>query len=360
MNIALYLAFLIFYIICFCFMYLKNTELISFSVLFFLTAIFITYNINNIYTFVTNYQLNNNLYISLFSFLTSIFGLGVPVIGFLLIVPTTLYVKTKNEYQTGAPLYLSSKYKHILNEFKMYSIIILSFCFMVLTFFFYKENIVRKKAFSLEFTLCILAICSIISVLSYYQFKRANDYAKLRQKDFLIAPSKNEISSEYNCSPDMPVENPLIKDINGPVSIKPIVSGVPIMTTSAPTPATTSTPAPTMNPVEINAQEFDNSRSILSEPTLKYSEFCSLNNGDVMSLLDSSKLSFSNKAKFTRLKKGCNADKTSKVNSIAQSMIANTSKGLSDASNFKAYMKQNYNPVNVQEKWMSENAPDLK
>jgi hypothetical protein len=271
-----------------------------------------------------------------------------------------MYLKTKNEYQTGEPLYLSSKYKHIINEFKMYFIIILSFCFMVLTFFFYKENIVRKKAFSLEFTLFILAICSLISVFSYYQFKRVNDYAKLRQKDFLIAPSKNEISSEYNCSPDMPVENPLIKDINGPVSIKPIVSGVPIMTTSAPTHAATTTPAPTINPIDINAQEFDNSRSILSEPTLKYSEFCSLNSGDVMSLLDSSKLSFSNKAKFTRLKQGCNADKTAKVNSIAQSMITNTGKGLNDASNFKAYMKQNYNPVNVQEKWMSENTPDLK
>jgi len=359
MNIVLYLAFLVFYIICFCFMYIKNTELISFSVLFFLTAIFITYNINNIYLFITNYQPNNNPYISQFSFLTSIFGLVAHFIGLLLIITTTMYLKTKNEYQTGDPLYLSSKYKHILNEFKTYFIVTLSFCFILLTFFFYKENIVRKKAFSLEFTLFILAICSLISVISYYQFKRASDYAKLRQKDFLIAPSsQHNNSSEYNCSPDMPVENPLIKDINGTVAITPTITAVP--TTPASTTATPTTPAPTINPVDINAKEFTDSRYVLSEPTLKYSDFCSLGPGDIKDLLTASNLSFADKAKFTKLKKGCNADTTAKINSAAQSIFSSGYAGASNASNFKAFMKENYNPVNVQDKWMSENAPDLK
>ena len=340
-------------------MYQKNTELISFSVLFFLTAIFITYNINTIYLFVTNPQPNSNSYISRFSFLTSIFGLVVHFIGLLLIITTTLYLKTKNEYQTGNPLYLSSKYKNILKEFKQYFIIVFSLCFAVLTYFFYKEDILRKKSLSLEFTLCILAICSVISVISYYQFKRVNEYAKLRQKNLLISPPKMHDSNEYNCSPEIPVENPLIKELNKPVATTP-KSTMPVTTTSAPTSDIQTIPEPTVDPIEMNTQEFNSVRSVLSEPTLKYSEFCSLNSGDITSLLDSSKLSFSDKAKFSKLKKGCNGNKNANIDNGTQSMVSTVGNSIRGASDFKANFKANYNPVNVQDKWMSENAPNLK
>jgi len=187
MNILVYLAFLIFYLICFCFMYVKNTELISLCILFFITAMFITYVINNIFYFFTNDQENVNFYISSISLSSSFFGLIVHFIGLLLIIATNFYLQYNSEV-SGDPIYLSSKYQNIMSEYKQYFILVLSYCFLTFFIFFLKEDYIKTKSFSLEFTLCILAVSLSLIIMSYYQFNRAVHYSKLRQKDYMMSP----------------------------------------------------------------------------------------------------------------------------------------------------------------------------
>lgn len=385
MNSIVYLAFFIFYIICFSFSFKKNTELISLTILFIITGVFITYNINSFYNYNTSYLPNRNFYISTISLLAALFAVSVHFIGLLLIIVTNFYLKTKFEHQTGEPLYTSNTYKDMLNDFKTYFITTTLLCFILFVVFLYKEETVRQNSFGLEFTLCIYAMSLVVAVISYYQFIRANGYAKLRQKSYMAAPSNTNVISydEYDYTDEnaVPTEKPKVRISTAkPTETKPTETSVdkkpievkdtkikavqtPALATTRPPPPEfipVQTPGATVDPMAANIVDFSNNRYLLAEPTLTYSEYCNLDTNDIMTLFNNSSLTYGNRAKFTQLKKGCKSTKTDKVDIFKNTATSAGTTSVANGANYKDYMKENYNPEKAQSKWMDENTPDLK
>lgn len=371
MNIVIYLAFLFFYIVCFYFMYVKNTELISLTILCVLGAVFLAYNIDSVNQFFNEGGVNKNLYVSMLSLFASCSGIFVEFIGLLLIVMTTIYVQYSYQTKNKEELKLPVMYKNLLNDFKKYYMIIFGLSYLLLFVFLYKSSVIQQRGFSLELTLCILAMSTIILGASYYIMTFANEYAKLRQKDFMDIPvvGKPPVDNENISSPqETPLnlaaafaESSLLQlpilasdktKAEKPMTITPNpIETTPIYTTRPP-------PTPTINPY--NNKTYDVSRVLLSEKTLSYSDFCTLSTQDYDGLISGSNLKFGDKALFTRFRNACpEKNKSTQLFSNASKSILTASSVLNDGKNAASNIKKNANPENVQQDYIQQNMPGV-
>lgn len=369
MNIFIYLAFLLFYIVCFYFMYVKNTELISLTILTVLGAVFLAYNVDGVNQFFHEGGVNKNLYISMLSLFASCSGLFIEFIGLCLIVMTTIYIQYSYQTKNGDALHLPLMYKNLLNDFKKYYIIIFLLSYLILFVFLYKSSVIQQRGFSLELTLCILAMSAIILGGSYYIMIFANEYAKLRQKDFMDIPvAGGKPIDDANVS--SPQETPLnlaatfaessLLQIPTPASNNVVRTNKPAMATAAmaATATTIATPSPTINAYSSNA--YDVSRVLLTEPTLSYSDFCTLGTQDYDGLISGSNLSFGNKALFTRFRNACpDKNKSTQLFSAASNSISAASSIVDQGKGAAGNIRQNANPSNVQNDYISQNMPGV-
>lgn len=371
MNIVIYLAFLFIYIVCFYFMYVKHTELISLIVLCVLNAIFLAYNVDAVNQFFSAGFVNKNLYVSMFSLGASCSSLFMGFIGMLLVVMTSVYIQYNYQLKNGQVLDLTAKYKNILSDFKKYFMWGFSLSYLILFMFLYKSDIIQQKGFSLELTLCVLAVSIIMLGVSYYSVTDANDFAKLRQKDFMDTPVATYTVDENIRSPQQTkqisvgaaaaaaAQSSVLKMPTPATNIKPTGKPAPTTTPITTTPSATkytTTPAPTN---QLKGQ-YDISRNLLSEPKLSYSDFCTLDTPTYNSLISGSNLSFSNKALFTRFRNDCpDKNKSVQLLSKASNAISSSSGVVNDGKSAASNIMQNANPVNVQRDFIAQNAPEV-
>jgi hypothetical protein len=316
MNIVIYLAFLIFYIVTFYFIYNKNAELVSFIFLFVLNALFLAYVLNETFGFFRDAGLNNNPIVSYLVFFSVCGGLFMEFVGLLLVIITYYYMKTNYQKLSGNPLYLSPAYKTLLNEFKKKYIFIFTFSYVLLFSFIFYADKIKRTPFKMGKTFGIYLVCGLIAAASYYMICNANDYSELRQKNFLASPVKTRGdlgSSPSDSPPDSSLTGASVKVadfsvINNPYTVPDYVRHPPTIDSSENLPVLT-TPAPTES-VDVNKANYAALQHLLTESTLEYSDYCNLNYEDHQQLMTDSKLSYSYKSKFGSIYKNCSGKTT--------------------------------------------------
>ena len=228
----------------------------------------------------------------------------------------------------------------------------------------------KQKAFSLELTLCVIAICVIVITVGYYSIVDANKYAALRQKDFMDVPVNTPALVDDNLCAAAVGGNATSYSTLSPVastSTIPTTSPIYVSTnTSMPNAAAaatasgstfSTTPMPTSYNVE---SQYDISSVLLYEPTLSYSDFCSLDQQDYTSLINDSNLSFANKALFQRFHNACpNNNKSVKLMSNAANAVSSSSSVVNQGKTAASNIMQNSNPVIAQKNYISQEAPNI-
>lgn len=152
-----YLAFFILYIICFVFIYKKNTEYIGFSVLIIVNIATMLYATNQLMDIFQKAFFFVEM-VAIFSLIVSLVFHTVLII-FILIVANNLNIKYTKKY--GTPFNLPEKYKKKMELIKR--LMISSFCLgTVIIFIVFNYNIFLKTNFT-----SIITKLNLTNILNY-------------------------------------------------------------------------------------------------------------------------------------------------------------------------------------------------
>lgn len=185
-SILNYVLFLILYITCFTFFYIKNTEIIGFYLLFIVNTACI---LNNFYYF-GNFELNLIPKAIMLSLIISGTLHTVSLI-FIIIMISNLRVKYQNTF--GTPINLPPIYKNRLEEFKGLMVFTFGICSLLLIIFmFYLDSInfvfndqvkTIGGMINNKFSIILLGLTTIPVIISCIQLKSANSFSIIaRQK----------------------------------------------------------------------------------------------------------------------------------------------------------------------------------
>jgi hypothetical protein len=180
-GILNYLAFFTLYIICFIFIYKKNTEYIGFTVLLIVNIAALLYATSGL---MDIYQ-RSKYFVELIASFSIIVGLvfHTVIIIFILIVANNLNSKNIKKY--GTPFNLPDKYKKKLELVKR--LMIASFCLgVIILFIIFNYNSNLKNNFSLIF-FTLAASLALIGI-SVYQIFEGDSFSKLSRQNLMYKP----------------------------------------------------------------------------------------------------------------------------------------------------------------------------
>jgi hypothetical protein len=188
-----YLAFFILYIICFVFIFKKNSEYIGFSVLLIVNIATMLYSTNQL---MYIYQ-GSKFFVEMIAILSVIVGLvfHTVLIIFILMVANNLNVKYTKKY--GTPFNLPDRYKKKLDLVKR--LMISSFCLgaVILFILFNYTNELKINLLSIitnfdinvifnKYTLTFTLAASLALLgISSYQIFAGNEFSKLSRQQLM-------------------------------------------------------------------------------------------------------------------------------------------------------------------------------
>ena len=137
-----YVAFLIFYIICFYAISKVNSRIVGYAILFVIHASFILFLISNLFSIFQNYGKIPSQYGSLESLsyiaIIAIFAaLMSHFVSFILILITLTFFRTKVIESHNASLQLDGENEELIDSFNKYLYTSFAICFVLISMFFY-------------------------------------------------------------------------------------------------------------------------------------------------------------------------------------------------------------------------------
>lgn len=177
----IFLAFLLIYVICFFFLYVKRTEYLSMATLLFINVCFAMYSTNNTYLCLSSPDVNFNYYFVFWILGIAVFGLLSQIVASLIFM--TGYTKVLLEFEGQSEKdYMSPKYVNDKIEYKWRTVVLTGFCFILITSMLYKPEIVRRRGLSTLFIMNVIGLSGIILYNSIHQYTNAIDFMSIKDK----------------------------------------------------------------------------------------------------------------------------------------------------------------------------------
>jgi len=186
-----YIAFLILYVTCFVFIYVKNTEIIGFYFLFVVNAAFTLYNLFFFIGMNSTGLIPTLIQVSIF--VSGVFHTVCFI--FIIMMVSDMRIKFKNTY--GTPIKLPPMYGDKFEEFKRLTIATFSICGLLLiilmpnyeyynsiSFFNTSQPII--EIIRIRFSEIFIALSSLAPmIISSIQVASANEFAVLSRRRFV-------------------------------------------------------------------------------------------------------------------------------------------------------------------------------
>ena len=176
-----YISFFILYIVCFSFIFIKNTEVIAFSVLFIVNAAFMIYFARN--TKINTFNNKIELILKSSILITTLFHF----ISVILLFFTIRNINDKQVTATGAVTNLPEPYNSRLQYFKQ--MMVGCFALGTIIIILLLSMNFQKKYWNL-FELFGLMMATILIILSSIQFAHATEFVKLSRQQLINSTPK--------------------------------------------------------------------------------------------------------------------------------------------------------------------------
>jgi hypothetical protein len=184
-----YTAFLLLYNASFAFIYIKNTEIIGFYLLFIVNTACVLYNVSYFAGLDMLNLLPRTIMLSL------IISGFLHTIAFVFIIMMLGNMKVKYANTFGTPINLPPNYKRKFDDFKMYSLITFVICFFLLSSFMTYFDVLNinfkyevktiSNIMDNKYSLILLLLSVSPIVISCLQVSTANSFSKLTRQDLI-------------------------------------------------------------------------------------------------------------------------------------------------------------------------------